>query len=1201
MIGQVLHNRYRLEAELGRGGMGVVYRARDELLDRDVAIKILHDEAKSRLGPDGRSRLLQEAQATARLNHPNIINTYDFGEEAGQLFIVMELVRGRSLFECKPKSLLELLEVAIQITGALEHAHNQGLVHRDLKPENILITQDGIAKLTDFGLARPVAAETKTEGVLFGTVYYLAPEVALRKEVDGRADLYSLGVILYEMATGQLPFTGAEALAVISQHLYAPLTPPRALKPGLSPALDEIIQHLLGKRPEDRPASAGEVSRLLVILKHIGRLEAAEAGQKDDLPSLDRLVRGRLIGRELQLSEMTALWRRAAGGEGHVLMVSGEPGVGKTRLVRELMTGVSIAGGRVLEGECYPEGGLPYSPFARMLAETLSPASGPPPLPDYILKQLIAIAPELDVPASAGVQRWALDPHEDEHKVLESFAAWITALCQQQPVLLFIDDAHWADSATLSVLRRLARRARRQPLLIVLTYREDELDEKNPLQATIFDLNRERLATRLKLARLNLEETHALLNTMLTPRGRVSEPVVRAIYQETEGNPFFVEEVTKALIEEGKLRYDEQSWTVLQEAEIEIPQSLRAIIGNRLARLPEDSQQVLRLAAVFGREFEYEALLDGSDLDEDALIDALERAERAQIIAEIRRRKGQGPAFAFAHSLIASTLRESTGGLRRRRLHRRAAEVIERIRPEDIQSLAYHYEQAGEAGPACRYYSQLARRALSVHANQEAETHLRSALELCPPGLEQTALQVDLGESLFRQGRYSQALETWKEAISLYLRERELGPAARLYASAARAAGEVGSPEEGLALCLEGMEAVQKLARAAALDPLPPMLETPGMAALLHETARAYRICHRSAEARPLFRQGLALAQRLNLVEIEAEAYATLGVLEDEPPQAARQALEQAIRLAEGAGLLNTACRAHANFGSFLRDHGDLRASLEHYRRARELAAQAGNTIWEHSLLADVCELELDLANFSAVENGLVELSTLLGELPNLEQPVLLTQMISARLHRCRGEFEDAARLAVGGRDGARRANLSSLQARANRLLAEIAFEKGRLEEAVEYAEEAVSLPDMVYPQETAAGLFLQAASAARLGLEAESQRLFELGRELVGQGPAQAGQEWELWSRAQLAAASNRWEEAGPAFDTLVNLCAQRALRWRQAYTLYEWGRALLESGLPEETGRARRCFEAARELFSELGIVRYAAAAETLPPPAP
>src|SRR5690606_5364763 len=148
-------------------------------------------------------------------------------------------------------------------------------------------------------------------------------------------DLYSLGVILYEMATGQLPFTGDEALAIISQHLYAPLTPPRALKPGLSPALDEIIQHLLEKRPEDRPASAGEVNRLLVIPKHVGRLEAAEAGQKETLPSLDGLVRGRLIGREQELAEITALWRSAAVGEGHVLMICGEPGVGKTRLVRE--------------------------------------------------------------------------------------------------------------------------------------------------------------------------------------------------------------------------------------------------------------------------------------------------------------------------------------------------------------------------------------------------------------------------------------------------------------------------------------------------------------------------------------------------------------------------------------------------------------------------------------------------------------------------------------------------------------------------------------------------------------------------------------------------------------------------------------------------------------------------------------------------
>ncbi|HEY5668579.1 MAG TPA: serine/threonine-protein kinase, partial [Anaerolineales bacterium] len=222
-----LMGRYQLMQELGKGGMGMVYEGHDNLLNRQVAIKVLSEARNIRLGSEGRSRLLHEAQAAAGLNHPNIVDIYDAGEDQRVSFIVMELVKGRSLHEHKPKSIDEIISIACQICAALDHAHTHGIVHRDLKPENVLVTPDGTAKLTDFGLARSVASHISLDGMIVGTVYYLAPEAALRQSYDGRADLYSMGVMLYELTTGLLPFTADDPLAVISQHLYAPLVPPR--------------------------------------------------------------------------------------------------------------------------------------------------------------------------------------------------------------------------------------------------------------------------------------------------------------------------------------------------------------------------------------------------------------------------------------------------------------------------------------------------------------------------------------------------------------------------------------------------------------------------------------------------------------------------------------------------------------------------------------------------------------------------------------------------------------------------------------------------------------------------------------------------------------------------------------------------------------------------------------------------------------
>jgi DNA-binding SARP family transcriptional activator/predicted Ser/Thr protein kinase len=335
----VLHDRYRIDAEIGRGGMAVVYRARDTLLERDVAVKVMSATA---LDIEGRARLLHEARSAAGLNHPNIATVHDVGEADGSPFIVMELVDGESLYDLKIAGdrrlqvLDEIVSVARQICAALEHAHAHDVVHRDLKPENVLLTADGTAKLVDFGLARSMASRLTSEGAIAGTAFYLAPELALGQEFDGRADLYALGVMLYELTTGRLPFTADEPIAVISQHLHAPVVPPRAKNAQIPPALDALIVRLLSKASAGRPASASEVLRMLEQPSILDQ----EAVPAEELSVLERIERGRIVGRERELQEVRALWNQVLSGQGRMLLVSGEPGVGKTRLVRELVTQV---------------------------------------------------------------------------------------------------------------------------------------------------------------------------------------------------------------------------------------------------------------------------------------------------------------------------------------------------------------------------------------------------------------------------------------------------------------------------------------------------------------------------------------------------------------------------------------------------------------------------------------------------------------------------------------------------------------------------------------------------------------------------------------------------------------------------------------------------------------------------------------------
>ena len=742
MIGAVLNDRYRLDAERGRGGMGVVYCARDLLLDRDVAAKVL---SKAFLGTEGRARLLREARSTAQLNHPNIVSIYDAGEatvpgvEDPVPYIIVELIAGPSLHDCPPKTLPETLRLAGQICTALEHAHAHGIVHRDLKPENVLLAPGDTsgqvaAKLSDFGLARSMASRLTIEGTIVGTVFYLAPELALGQEYDGRADLYALGVMLYELATGELPFTASDPLAVISQHLHAPPVPPRARNAAIPAALDALILRLLNKRPEDRPHSAAEVGQILVSLAAGEAPPAQFAAESQELALLDRIARGRLVAREEELAHMRALWQRAAAGEGQVLLVSGEPGVGKSRLVRELVTQVQVAGNRALLGECYAEGGAPYAPVGQIVRRALESRGGDRlALPDFVLADLVALAPALRLTFPDLSPNPTLDPQSEQQRLFESVVAMCTALSDQEPLLFVLEDGHWADSGSLALLRYLARRTRRQPVLIVVTYREVELDETRPFREVLVDLNRERLATHLKLSRLDGEGTRQLLAALFAEA--ISPEFLDGIYRATEGNPFFVEELCKALVEEGSLTFVAGRW---QRPSVDrlglLPRSVRLAIQSRVGGLPEQVQHTLEMAAILGRQFSVGVLTEAmakAGMDEEAVTEALETAARAQLVQQVG-----GPRelfFAFIHSLVAATLAEEVPILRRRRLHRYAAEAVERLHPEDDEALARHFEEAGVADKAVHYLRRSGELAAARYANQEAVVYFSRALALLPP------------------------------------------------------------------------------------------------------------------------------------------------------------------------------------------------------------------------------------------------------------------------------------------------------------------------------------------------------------------------------------------------------------------------------------------------------------------------------------
>ena len=772
MIGKTLADRYRIDALLGRGGMGAVYRAHDLRLGRDVAVKVVEGGG---LGIEARRRLLHEARAAATLNHPHIVAVHDAGEAGDQPFVVMELVSGGSLRGHPPLGFTQVIAVGRQLCEALEHAHDKGIVHRDLKPENVLIAEDGHpeVKLADLGLAITGTDSRLTQsGMLLGTAAYMAPEQAMGVPVDGRADLYALGALLYEMVAGRPPFPGDDPIAVVSQHLHAPVVPAITYRPDLPPALDALILKLLAKRPEDRFAKAADVDTALAAVRSadLPAVKPAAAGN-DSVRLLDQLARGRLVGRGAELAHLRDFWSRAERGQGHMALISGEPGVGKTRLARELAVYARLQGAWVLQGGCYEfEATTPYLPFLEALRgwvrgrdpERLRSALG------SMAPELAKLAPEIEAKLGPQPPNPTLSPSEERLRLFDHVVRFLSALADERGLLLVLDDLHWADHGTLALLHYLLRQTRESRLMVLGMYREAELDRAHPLQKSLVELNKERLATRVPLSRLSLADTSTMLAVMFGQE-TVSPDFAAALHRETEGNPFFVEEVVKALIEQGQIYRERGEWQRHDVGELAIPQSIKAAVSRRLERLTPATTEVLQTAAALGKVFEFQELAAATAVAENPLLDALDEASASQLI-----RAESGENFAFTHDKIREVLHEELNPIRQRRLHQRIGESLENLYSAHldthVEDLAYHFARSGDLKKGLAYSKRAAVQATRLHALEEAIDFYGRARE-CAEELELTSELAEIEECLgnvwWAFGESGPAVQHYERAVGL--------------------------------------------------------------------------------------------------------------------------------------------------------------------------------------------------------------------------------------------------------------------------------------------------------------------------------------------------------------------------------------------------------------------------------------------------
>ena len=774
---------------MGEGGRKRVYLAHDERLDRDVAIAVIKTEG---LDSDGLTRVRHEAQAMGRLgDHPHIVTIHDIGDEDGQPYIVSQYMAGGDLegllqqAENHRLPIDEALRIAVEIRHALEHAHSRGIIHRDLKPGNIWLTDDGTAKLGDFGLAMAVDRSRVTvAGMMLGTVAYMPPEQALGREADARSDLYSLGCVLYEMVAGRPPFLGDDTVAIISQHINTAPVAPMWHNPEVPRALEALIMRLLAKNPDERPESAAALQQALKAVVDTASTVGERTVQEEANP-LDRLAGGVFVGREKEMDELRAGLEDALSGRGRLLMLVGEPGIGKTRTSEEFATYAALRNAQVLWGRCYEGEGAPaYWPWVQVIRsyvhdrepKELMSKMGPGAADiAHVVSEVGERLPGLPDPPT-------LEPEQARFRLFDSITTFLKNASKRQPIVLILDDLHWADKPSLLLLQFLARELRGARLLVLATYRDVELRRGHPLSQTLGELAREGLSQRILLRGLTERDVARFIE--ITAGISPPEALVEAVYRETEGNPFFVNEVVRLLVADGRLERPEQvkSWSVT------IPQGVREVVGRRLDHLSEECNRVLTIGSVIGRDFglrtlEKVILRQAQDerLKGDRLLEALEEAVAARVIAE---KRDAVEEYTFTHALIKETLYEELSTARRVRAHRQIGEVLEAADGETPDSLlpqlAYHFSEAAQGGDvdkAIDYATRAAERAMALLAYEEAAQHYERALQVLelqePPNEGQRCeLLLAMGDAQLKAGDPTKATETCEHATDI---ARELG------------------------------------------------------------------------------------------------------------------------------------------------------------------------------------------------------------------------------------------------------------------------------------------------------------------------------------------------------------------------------------------------------------------------------------------
>ncbi|MBV9477515.1 MAG: sigma 54-interacting transcriptional regulator [Acidobacteria bacterium] len=1171
-----------MRAVLKRTPETSVYRVFDVPDRRDEAIKILCHEIAD---PQKLLQFKTEFATLASLEHASVIKVFDFGILQDRYpYFTMEFFPGRRITEFfDGQNWDALYDVILQIASGLHHIHHLGIIHLDLKPSNILVSDDGKAKIMDFGLA--IESRQVFDRQIRGTLQYMAPEVLRQDRVDSRADLYALGMTLYETVTGALPGYGKPPIEVMRMHLDDEIRRPSSINPRVPDALEQIITKLLEKDPRHRFPSAA------ALLQAVADAAGKNVPRAELLVGRGELFAAPLIGRKNEVQQLSALIAEARDGRGNGVILAGAEGMGKSRIVRDVTLRAQMDGARVFCGRCPVNRKTIYAPFFEIFQQMVMAVNPDVDVAEELRRILRPVAA-----ASAGP-----DTNSPQHgqkfrlfnrivQSMQDIYGFLSVGSETggSPLILVIEDVQWADPSTAELFSYLVGEAKQNRLLVIGTLTleaggEAAIESASPNLSFWEQRAREGNFPLVRVEAL----TEALVREhvqSLLGETQVSEELVRWMQWESAGSPLVIRRIVDYLITHDYLQWQPAGWNADMDRirQLRVPGGLASMLMEKVDALPPEQRGLLEIASIVGETMEFELLTKLSDATPEETYASVRALTRLNLLDQ----SSDGRTITFPQIHLRDAVYNAMSERRRTELHLRVGETLEPALQDAstqfIGQVAYHFARANDIERGTRYSIDAGDLASRTLAHEEATEFYRVALELMDLGGVEEARKAEVREKLadayYRRDDYRSAIHAFQFLLKSI---QSRNPDSEANVDVARVMKKIGK-----VLARRGDQDAAMTYYQSALTIYERLEQTVDVAEMLNRIAWLHRMRDDLDAARDTAeRARLMLESQTSMQPTVVYGYVKnmLGLIEYARGnwQRSREILEEAIAIGERLHSDQLCKVASMNLGNTLWKLGECDTALQYFRRNLEMSEAEGD-LWDLVIAYNnVGVVEYGRGNFHAASEFFERAARIDEKIGAVDHEALARENLGDALEML-GRWDEALEqyrrcVALEGFDETRASRLSVYVP-----LARITKKRGDIAKALEYGQKAMAAGERARDEDLIAeAAYVLASIEDERGNTDESEKwltramqIFEANRTLHG------------LTRGHTAAAVlvlQKGDVDGAVLHAQTAEAYARQLGDRYSLAKNDWVWAKIHGSSGDREAAAAK-FEATRVAFEEL-----------------